>query len=80
MSETTEAILSIERLTLALPAGADRASAVEDVSLALYPRQILCVVGKSGSGKSVCASAVMGLLPRAIRAGAGPCTLRDAIC
>ncbi|CUU16458.1 Oligopeptide transport system permease protein OppB TC 3A151 CDS [Bradyrhizobium sp.] len=71
MSETTEAILSIERLTLALPAGGDRASAVEDVSLALHPRQILCVVGESGSGKSVCASAVMGLLPRAIRPVAG---------
>jgi peptide/nickel transport system ATP-binding protein len=71
MSETAEAILSIERLTLALPAGADRASAVEDVSLALHPRQILCVVGESGSGKSVCASAVMGLLPSAIRPVAG---------
>jgi len=71
MSEMAEAILTIERLTLALPAGADRASAVEDVSLALYRRQILCVVGESGSGKSVCAAAVMGLLPKAIRRVAG---------
>src|SRR5215471_20301028 len=71
MSETSEAVLSIEHLTLALPAGADRAFAVEDISLALHPRQILCVVGESGSGKSVCASAVMGLLPKEIRAVAG---------
>ncbi|MBV9561543.1 MAG: ABC transporter ATP-binding protein, partial [Bradyrhizobium sp.] len=71
MSETAEAILSIEQLTLALPAGADRAFAVEDVSLALHPRQILCVVGESGSGKSVCASGVMGLLPKVIRPVAG---------
>jgi peptide/nickel transport system ATP-binding protein len=62
-----DAILSIEELTLALPAGADRALAVENVSLALYPRQILCVVGESGSGKSVCAYAAMGLLPDTIR-------------
>jgi peptide/nickel transport system ATP-binding protein len=72
MSEAAaEPILSIEALTLALPAGADRALAVENVSLALYPRQILCVVGESGSGKSVCAYAVMGLLPREIRAVGG---------
>src|SRR4030088_1787676 len=68
MSETGEAILSIEALTLALPAGADRALAVENVSLQLHPRRILCVVGESGSGKSVCAYAAMGLLPRDIRA------------
>jgi peptide/nickel transport system ATP-binding protein len=72
MSETAaDAILSIEQLTLALPADADRAFAVEEVSLALYPRQILCVVGESGSGKTVCASAVMGLLPDTIRPVAG---------
>jgi peptide/nickel transport system ATP-binding protein len=71
MSEMAEAVLSIEHLTLALPSGADRAFAVEDVSLVLYPRQILCVVGESGSGKSVCASAVMGLLSKDIRWTAG---------
>jgi peptide/nickel transport system ATP-binding protein len=72
MSETAaDAILSIEQLTLALPAEADRAFAVEAVSLALHPRQILCVVGESGSGKTVCASAVMGLLPKDIRPVAG---------
>ncbi|SEG81470.1 peptide/nickel transport system ATP-binding protein [Bosea lathyri] len=65
------AILSIEALTLALPAGADRPFAVEQVSLALYPRQILCIVGESGSGKSMCASAVMGLLPKAIAVAGG---------
>jgi peptide/nickel transport system ATP-binding protein len=72
MSETAaDAILSIEQLTLALPADADRAFAVENISLALHPRQILCVVGESGSGKTVCASAVMGLLPDTIRPVAG---------
>jgi peptide/nickel transport system ATP-binding protein len=65
------AILSVEALTVALPAGADRALAVEDVSLALHPKEILCVVGESGSGKSVCAYAVMGLLPPQIRATGG---------
>jgi peptide/nickel transport system ATP-binding protein len=70
-NRAADAILSIEQLTLALPADADRAFAVEAVSLALHPRQILCVVGESGSGKTVCASAVMGLLPNDIRPVAG---------
>jgi ABC-type glutathione transport system ATPase component len=51
-------VLSIEELTLALPAGGDRAFVVENVSLALYPRQILCVV-ESGSGRSVCANTLV---------------------
>ena len=50
-------ILAVEHLTLALPAGADRPFAVENVSFELHPGQILCVVGESGSGKSMCASA-----------------------
>jgi peptide/nickel transport system ATP-binding protein len=70
MSEA-KPILSIEGLTLALPAGADRKLAVENVSLALHREQILCVVGESGSGKSVCAYAAMGLLPPNIRAVGG---------
>lgn len=60
-------VLAIEDLSLALPAGADRALAVDGVSLNLRREQILCVVGESGSGKSLCASALMGLLPRAVR-------------
>jgi peptide/nickel transport system ATP-binding protein len=64
-------ILKIDRLTLALPAGADRPFAVEEVSLALQRGQILCVVGESGSGKSMCASALMGLLPKAVKAVSG---------
>ena len=64
-------LLEVEGLTVALPPGADRPHAVSDVSFALDPGEILCVVGESGSGKSVSASAVMGLLPPALRPIAG---------
>ncbi len=60
-------VLSIEKLKLALPAMADRAHAVDDVSLAIGPGETLCVVGESGSGKSMIAHAVMGLLPKAVK-------------
>ena len=60
--------LSIEGLTVALPPGADRAAAVENVSLTVSAGEIVCVVGESGSGKSVTAGAVMGLLPPGLRA------------
>ena len=67
----TEPVLAIERLTLALPTGADRGKAVEDLSLAIGAGETLCTVGESGSGKSLTAHAVMGLLPRGVRPTSG---------
>ncbi|MDX5378006.1 MAG: ABC transporter ATP-binding protein [Halomonas sp.] len=64
-------VLSIRGLTLALPQGADRDYAVEDVSYDVARGEIMCVVGESGSGKSMAANAVMGLLPKGVRPTAG---------
>jgi peptide/nickel transport system ATP-binding protein len=64
-------VLSIENLKLALPALADRAYAVEDVTLTIAAGETLCVVGESGSGKSMIAHAVMGLLPKAVKPAGG---------
>ena len=60
----TQAVLSIQGLTVALPAGGDRAHAVQSVSLQIEAGRTLCVVGESGSGKSVSFLAAMGLLPK----------------
>ena len=76
-------LLEIRRLRVDLPAGADRAHAVHDVTLALGADEILCVVGESGSGKSVMARAIMGLLPvPRVRVGAGQIMFggEDLVC
>jgi peptide/nickel transport system ATP-binding protein len=65
------ALLAIEDLCVRLPKGADRAFALDGVSLALAPDEILCVVGESGSGKSMLANAVMRLLPTGVHASGG---------
>ena len=67
----SDPVLSVEELTIGLPEGADRAHAVEDVSLALAKGEILCVVGESGSGKSMTANALMGLLPPGVTVRTG---------
>ncbi|MFM0740183.1 ABC transporter ATP-binding protein [Paraburkholderia xenovorans] len=69
-------LLEIDRLTLALPHGAERSEAVRDVSLTIAPGEVLCVVGASGSGKSLLASSITGLLPRGVRRSAGRIVLR----
>ncbi len=67
----TRPVLTIQNLTVALPAGADRAHAVQSVSLQIEAGRTLCVVGESGSGKSVMATTVMGLLDKALKPVAG---------
>jgi peptide/nickel transport system ATP-binding protein len=62
-----QAVLMIEGLHVALPAGGDRPYAVEDVSLAIHAGKTLCVVGESGSGKSVLSMAIMGLMARELK-------------
>src|SRR5437588_11892794 len=64
-------VLEISALTVALPRGADRHNAVENMSINVDRGEIVCVVGESGSGKSMIANTVMGLLPPALRVTSG---------
>ena len=61
-------VVRIQKLSIALPSGADRPYAVDRVDFDLVPGKILCVVGESGSGKSMSANAMMGLLPQGLEA------------
>jgi len=77
MSKLQPALLSVRHLTVSLPNGMDRACAVEDISFDLMAGEMLCIIGESGSGKSVTAHAAMGLLPPALTITQGEMRLND---
>lgn len=64
-------VLSIDNLTIDLPLGADRRCAVRNISFNVRQGEIVCLLGESGSGKSVIAQAVMGLLPNTLNISGG---------
>ena len=69
-------ILAVEGLSVALPKGADRPFAVENVSLELRRGEILCIVGESGSGKSALSGAIMGAPAPGLRVAGGSVRLK----
>ena len=71
MTENVQAILSIENLSIAIPIGGDRPFAVQKVSIDVKSQEIVCVIGESGSGKSVTSFATMGLLPKILKPSQG---------
>jgi peptide/nickel transport system ATP-binding protein len=71
MSGIADTILSLDRLSVRLPEGADRSHALSEVSLSVVSNEILCVVGESGSGKSMMANAIMRLLPNDVAIDSG---------
>ncbi|MBH1963405.1 MAG: ABC transporter ATP-binding protein [Comamonadaceae bacterium] len=62
-SQAAKPVLSVQDLTVRLPANADRPNAVENISFEVFAGQTTCLIGESGSGKSVIAQTVMRLLP-----------------
>jgi peptide/nickel transport system ATP-binding protein len=71
MSEASATVLTLDLLSVCLPAGADRPHALSGVSLSIAANEILCVVGESGSGKSIMANAIMRLLPSEVTIDGG---------
>ena len=68
MNERKQALLSIEDLTISFTQYAHGFSQIDlevihNLSVNVYPGEIVAVVGSSGSGKSLLAHAVLGLLP-----------------
>ena len=65
------AVLSLRDVCIALPTGADRPFAAEHISFDVNAGEIVCLLGESGSGKSVISFSVMGLLPDNVQVASG---------
>jgi peptide/nickel transport system ATP-binding protein len=76
MTDHAETVLDVRDLTIGLPPGGERATAVQRVSFSVGRGEIVCLVGESGSGKSVIAHGVMGLLPQALPVRGGQILLQ----
>ncbi|WP_397452987.1 dipeptide ABC transporter ATP-binding protein [Pseudomonas sp. NA-150] len=74
-------VLRVQGLSIELPAGADRNHAVHDISFDVRKGEILCVIGESGSGKSVLSGAIMGDYAKGLRHSQGSIDfLGDDVC
>jgi peptide/nickel transport system ATP-binding protein len=63
------ALLELERLHVGLPAREGTARILRDVSLRVAEGEAVGLVGASGSGKTMCARAIVRLLPEGARTG-----------
>lgn len=68
---STAPILELDRLSVVFGTGNSSFRAVNEVSLRVERGRTLAVIGESGSGKSLTARSVMGILPRHARITSG---------
>lgn len=64
ISYESDYLLEVDGLSVTFPTRRGPLHAVRDVSFGVKPGSITAIAGESGSGKSVCAEAIMGLLAR----------------
>jgi peptide/nickel transport system ATP-binding protein len=67
----SEPLLVVKHLRVEFPTRQGTLVAVDDVSLAVAPGEVLGVVGESGAGKSLTGAAIIGLIDPPGRIGAG---------
>jgi peptide/nickel transport system ATP-binding protein len=74
----SEPVLTVSDLAVAIRGEDGRRAVVSDLSFAVNKGETLCIAGESGSGKSITALAIMGLLPQpAARISAGSIKLGE---
>jgi peptide/nickel transport system ATP-binding protein len=59
-------VLAVDGISVKLAAHPDRSSILDDVSFTVKSGEVLGIIGESGSGKSVLALSIIGLLPPAL--------------
>jgi peptide/nickel transport system ATP-binding protein len=70
-----EPLLRVENLRVELPTRRGVLTAIDDISFAIAPSEVLGVVGESGAGKSLTGAAIIGLLEPPLRIAGGRITL-----
>jgi oligopeptide transport system ATP-binding protein len=60
----TDTLLEVEDLNIWLPGPAGALEIVEGIHLSVRPGEVLGIAGESGSGKTITALALMGMLPK----------------
>ena len=70
-----EPLLRVENLRVALPSRRGVLTAIDDISFAIAPGEVLGVVGESGAGKSLTGAAIIGLLEPPLRVAGGRISL-----
>jgi peptide/nickel transport system ATP-binding protein len=70
-----EPLLRVENLRVELPGRRGVLTAIDDVSFAIAPGEVLGVVGESGAGKSLTGAAIIGLLEPPLRVAGGRISL-----
>jgi peptide/nickel transport system ATP-binding protein len=70
-----EPLLRVEKLRVELPTRRGVLTAIDDISFAIAPGEVLGVVGESGAGKSLTGAAIIGLLEPPLRIAGGRITL-----
>jgi oligopeptide/dipeptide ABC transporter ATP-binding protein len=68
--------LAIDGLRIEIAGQRGRAVVVDAVSLRIWPGEIVGLIGESGSGKTMIALSILGLLPSAARIASGSIALR----
>jgi peptide/nickel transport system ATP-binding protein len=70
-AETSAPLLRVENLRVELPTRRGVLTAIDDISFAIAPGEVLGVVGESGAGKSLTGAAIIGLLEPPLRIAGG---------
>lgn len=66
MSNQNESLLEIKHLHTGFWINRELHHAITDINITVKPKEIICIVGESGCGKSVLSLSVMRLLPKVI--------------